>query len=94
MARRRLAYRACAVSRDGDASVTLIRAEDLIEIEAAKSGRERCGPMASSCRGRSRCSTAATSPRSGDKAGGYPVAVAGTVRYCEKEGATWAVCTR
>jgi CRISPR-associated endonuclease/helicase Cas3 len=81
--------------RDGDGSVTLIRAEDLEEIE------EELGPEhAKPSKWTSRSVVAWTIPmlyrrqfRPERKAGGYPVAATGTVEYCKEEGAAWRTST-
>jgi CRISPR-associated endonuclease/helicase Cas3 len=73
--------------RDGDASITLIREEDLSEIE------REVGPRKKWTHGKLVPWTIPMLLRSThgwDRWGGYPVAPAGTVRYCEKEGAEWA----
>lgn len=74
--------------RDGNTSITLIREEDLIEIE------REVGPRKKWTHGNLVPWTIPMLYRkdftTGDKAGGYPVATTGTVSYCEKEGATWA----
>jgi CRISPR-associated endonuclease/helicase Cas3 len=77
--------------RDGDGSVTLIRSEDLAEIE------QELGPEdAKPTKWTSRSLVPWTIPmlyraefRPEKRVGGYPVAPAGTVAYCNKEGATW-----
>jgi CRISPR-associated endonuclease/helicase Cas3 len=77
--------------RDGDAGVTLIREEDLLEI-AHELGAENARPT--------KWTSAGLVPwtipmlhnkqmRFDQRKGGYPIAPAGTVDYCEKEGATW-----
>jgi hypothetical protein len=81
--------------RDADASVTLIREEDLAEIER-ELGRENAKPS----RWTSRSLVPWTIPmlyrrqfRSEWRIGGYPVAAAGTVTYSKREGATWQTNT-
>jgi CRISPR-associated endonuclease/helicase Cas3 len=81
--------------RDGDGSVTLIREEDLDEVE------QELGPEYSN---RSRWTSRSLVPwtipmlyrrefRSERRAGGYPVALKGTVNYTLEEGATWRTST-
>jgi CRISPR-associated endonuclease/helicase Cas3 len=81
--------------RDGDASVTLIRQEDLAEIER-EIGPEHAKPS----KWTSRSLVPWTIPmlyrrqfRPESKAGGYPVAATGSVSYCEKKGASWQTNT-
>ena len=77
--------------RDGDQSVTLIREEDLAEIER-KLGRQSTKPS----RWTAKSLVPWTIPmlyrrefRPERRVGGYPVAPTGAVDYCDKEGATW-----
>ena len=74
--------------RDGDASITLIREEDLDEIE------REVGPRKQWTHGKLVPWTIPMLYRKEFtftvREGGYPVAPAGAVSYCEKEGATWA----
>ncbi len=74
--------------RDAETSITLIREEDLAEIE------REVGPRKKWTHGKLVPWTIPMLCRKdfypADKAGGYPVAATGTVRYCEKEGAEWA----
>jgi CRISPR-associated endonuclease/helicase Cas3 len=77
--------------RDGDTTVTLIREEDLSEIGRAL-GPEHAKPS----QWTSRSLVPWTIPmlhrrdfRPARRAGGYPVAAAGTVAYTTEEGATW-----
>ncbi len=76
--------------RDGDRSVTLIREEDL------KSIQQELGPeYARPSKWTARSLVPWTIPmlyrqfEMKGRAGGYPVAAAGAVAYCEKEGASW-----
>jgi hypothetical protein len=81
--------------RDGDAGLTLIRQEDLSEIEL-ELGPEEAKP--------SKWTASRLVPwtipmlwRRGfqplRRVGGYPVAAQGLVTYCRKEGATWQTNT-
>jgi hypothetical protein len=81
--------------RDADASVTLIREEDLAEIEG-ELGAENAKPS----KWTARSLVPWTIPmlfrrefRPVRRARGYPIAAAGTVAYSEKEGATWQKST-
>jgi CRISPR-associated endonuclease/helicase Cas3 len=81
--------------RDGDASVTLIRQEDLAEV-AGKLGPEH----AKESKWTSRSLVPWTIPmlyrrdfQPMRRAGGYPVAAEGTVAYSVEEGATWQTNT-
>jgi CRISPR-associated endonuclease/helicase Cas3 len=85
-----------AAVREGDASVTLIREEDLAEI------RKQLGPEhARPSKWTSRALVPWTIPmlyRKGfhaeRRAAGYPVAPSGGVAYSEEEGATWQTNTK
>jgi CRISPR-associated endonuclease/helicase Cas3 len=77
--------------RDGDGSVTLIREEDLAEIED-ELGPERAKPSKWTSRSLVPWTIPMLSRRefwTEHRAGGYPVAPNGTVAYSMKEGATW-----
>jgi CRISPR-associated endonuclease/helicase Cas3 len=81
--------------RDGDASVTLIREEDLAEIER-ELGPEHAKPS----KWTARSLVPWTIPmlwskqfRPERRVGGYPVAATGTVAYCIEKGATWQTNT-
>lgn len=82
--------------RDGDASITLIREEDLADIETT------LGPEhARSSLWTSRRLVPWTIPmrlrrdfQPVRRAGSYPVAAAGTIGYSLEEGATWQTCTK
>lgn len=82
--------------RDGDASITLIREEDLPEIKN-ELGAENAKPT--------KWTSARLVPwtipmlpntqvRLEERKGGYPIAPVGTVDYSEKEGATWHKTTK
>jgi CRISPR-associated endonuclease/helicase Cas3 len=74
--------------RDGDASITLIREEDLDEI------RREVGPRKQWTHGKLVPWSIPMLYRKGitfiGREGGYPIAPAGTLPYSEQEGATWA----
>jgi CRISPR-associated endonuclease/helicase Cas3 len=77
--------------RDGDASVTLIREEDLAEVK-----RELGPEYAKPAKWTAKSLVPWTIPmlyrrefRPERRVGGYPVAATGTVDYSEKEGASW-----
>jgi CRISPR-associated endonuclease/helicase Cas3 len=77
--------------RDAEASVTVIREEDLGLIEA-ELGKEHAKPSRWNFRSLVPWTIPMNTPgrlRSDGKAGGYPVAALGNINYCEKEGATW-----
>ena len=78
--------------RESDASVTVIREEDLTEIEKAL-GQEHSKPPKWTFQALVPWSIPMNSPgrlkTNRLPAGGYPVATEGTIAYCEKEGAVW-----
>ena len=82
--------------RDADASVTVVREEDLADIEK-ELGKEHAKPSRWNFQSLVPWSIPMNSPRrlrtSRPPAGGYPVAAAGTITYCEREGATWQTST-
>ena len=84
-----------AAVRDSDASVIVIRDEDLADIER-ELGKEHAKPSRWNFRSLVPWSIPMNTPgrlRSERKAGGYPVAAKGTIAYCEKEGAKWQTNT-
>jgi CRISPR-associated endonuclease/helicase Cas3 len=78
--------------RDAGASVTVVREEDLAAVEA-ELGPGHAKPARWSFQSLVPWSIPMNSPgrlrTNRPPAGGYPVAAAGTIAYCEKEGATW-----
>jgi CRISPR-associated endonuclease/helicase Cas3 len=78
--------------RESDASITVIREEDLADIEKAL-GQEHSKPSKWTFLALVPWSIPMNSPgrlkTNRLPAGGYPVAAEGTISYCEKEGAIW-----
>jgi CRISPR-associated endonuclease/helicase Cas3 len=78
--------------RESDASVTVIREEDLAEIEQGL-GREHAKPSQWTFQSLVPWTIPMSSPNRLTTrrlhAAGYPVAAAGTIAYCEREGAAW-----
>ena len=82
--------------RDSDASVTVIREEDLADIEK-ELGKEYVKPSRWNFQALVPWSIPMNSPKrlrtNRLPAGGYSVAAAGTITYSEKEGAAWQTST-
>ncbi len=82
--------------RDADSGITLIREEDLAQIEH-ELGPEYRRPSKWTFRSLVPWTIPMLHQRGFHperRAGGYPVAMAGTVAYCEKEGAEWQTQTK